>query len=283
VWEHAFDYIISSPPYVISPVSRLTYRDNELRGDEFCRRVLLEAAAHLEEGGFAQVLLNWPHYAGQDWRDRFTELLADSGCDLWLLTSDEKTLEDYAAMWLEETEYPSLADYTAAFDQWMRYYDEQAIERIGFGLATLRRRSTGASWTRFDDAPEKMLGPIGDDIAIGFELHDFVLAADDDQLLETPFQLASGVRMHQEFQPKDGTWQADVVQLGQDRGLKWTANVDLYVVGLAARCDGRHPLRELIKQLAEATEQPVDAVMAPVLQVVRTLVDHGCLLPAHLA
>jgi len=276
-----FDYIISNPPYVISPESRLIYRDNQLRGDTFCRQLLRETTERLAEGGFAQVLLNWPHYAGQDWRESFIELFDGSGCDLWLLCSEgeEKELEDYAAMWLDLSQYTSLAEYTAAFDRWMAFYDADGIERISHGLATLRKRSSGGNWTRFEDAPEKMLGLAGEDIALGFELHDFVLTAGDDQLLETALCLAPSVRMRQEFQATDGGWSAQSIELRRAQGMTWTANVDPYVAGLAARCDGQRPLRSLIAELSEATGQSVDALTPPVLEVVRALVDGGFLAP----
>jgi len=276
----AFDLIVSSPPYVISPESRLTYRDSAMRGDAFCRQLLRAATLHLEEGGFAQVLLNWPQDEAGAWRDSFVALMVGSGCDLWLLRSETRSVEDYASVWIDETTCTSLDEYAATYERWMQYYEAEGIETIGHGLVTLRKRSRGGNWLWLDDAPDRMLGPAGEDILLGFELHDFVLDAGEDVLLDTAFRLDPHVRVRQELVAENDSWHSESMQLRRVRGLAWTANVDPYVAGLAARCDGLHPLRGLIATLSEATGQTAETLIPLVLDVVRSLVDRAFLLPA---
>ena len=56
------------------PTRRLVYRDSGLPGDEVVRRVVTQAPAHLNPGGWAQVLANWVHRRGEPWQDRVGRL-----------------------------------------------------------------------------------------------------------------------------------------------------------------------------------------------------------------
>ena len=70
-----FDLVVSNPPFVISPRGELAYRDSGLAGDEVCRRIVVEAPRHLAAGGVCQLLANWLHVRGEDWRDRLASWL----------------------------------------------------------------------------------------------------------------------------------------------------------------------------------------------------------------
>ena len=49
--------------------------------DGFCRNLVKQAPAHLEEGGFLQMLCEWPEIEGQPWEERLAEWFAGTGCD----------------------------------------------------------------------------------------------------------------------------------------------------------------------------------------------------------
>ena len=54
-----FDLITCNAPYVVSPERRWAYRDSEFSDDEVSERLLLAAAAHLNDGGYAAMLVSW--------------------------------------------------------------------------------------------------------------------------------------------------------------------------------------------------------------------------------
>jgi methylase of polypeptide subunit release factors len=54
-----FELVIANPPFVVSPVRELTFRDSGRRADELSREIVTGAAAALAEGGFAHVLCSW--------------------------------------------------------------------------------------------------------------------------------------------------------------------------------------------------------------------------------
>src|SRR5438067_1044208 len=54
-----FDLITCNAPYVVSPESRWAYRDSGFQADEISERVVQDAAAHLNDDGFATLLVSW--------------------------------------------------------------------------------------------------------------------------------------------------------------------------------------------------------------------------------
>jgi hypothetical protein len=128
-----FDQAICNPPYVISPDTRLLYRDSGLEGDAVSELVVRTLPRHLKPGGVGQVLINWIIRDGEDWRERMDGWYADSGCDVFLQQLDTFDAADYARHWLGER-----AD-GLAFDAWMAYYRRLRITAIGTGVLTLTR------------------------------------------------------------------------------------------------------------------------------------------------
>ncbi|MEO5680456.1 MAG: methyltransferase [Acidimicrobiales bacterium] len=159
-----FGLIVSNPPFVISPDDRFAYRDSGLPGDEICRRIVAGAPAHLEEGGWCQLLANWAHLKGVDWRERLATWFEGTGCDAWVIQRDVQDVESYASTWIGHDETtPSHAP--DAFDTWMDHYERTSTEAIGIGLITLRRSGSPTPWLRIDELPQDFTLPCGDAIA----------------------------------------------------------------------------------------------------------------------
>jgi hypothetical protein len=78
-----FDQVVSNPPFVVSPATadsagggRFAYRDAGFAGDELGELLLSRLPDHLAPGGTGQLLANWEHRSGADWRDRVGSWLA---------------------------------------------------------------------------------------------------------------------------------------------------------------------------------------------------------------
>jgi len=276
-----FDLVVSNPPFVISPESRYIYRDSGMRGDAISQTVVRQVPALLAEGGFCQILCNWAHLAGQDWRDRLAEWFAGTGCDAWAMRSETLDAAGYAAKWIRHTERDSPEQFHRRLEEWLAYYEQAGIEAVSGGLITIRRRSGAANWFRADDAPAKMLGPAGDGILLGFALRDYLEAARSDEvLLAERFRVSPDVGLHERYEHGSEGWCLAESELRLGRGLAYAGSVDPYVARLLARCDGRVPLGQLLRELAESLGQDPAAITAACLDVVRRLVERGFLIPA---
>jgi methylase of polypeptide subunit release factors len=273
-----FDLVVTNPPFVISPETRYIYRDSGLGGDEVVRSIVRRAPEFLAEGGFCQILCNWAHIAGQDWRERLAGWTAGSGCDAWVMRSESVDAAGYAAKWIRHTERDDPETFARRFDAWVAYYERQRIEAVSSGLITLRRRSA-ANWFHADEGPEKTLGPAGDSVASAFERYDFLQAVDDDALLQHRPRLSPDARLVERFEPAEGGWVATESELQMCRGLAFSGRVDSYVACLIAQCNGQRTLGELAAELAAGTEGDLAKIAPAMVQIARGLIQRGFLLP----
>lgn len=275
-----FDLIVSNPPFVISPETRYIYRDSGMAGDEVCRRIVREAPAFLNEGGFCQILCNWAEYAGQDWRERLREWSEDTGCDMWVMRNQSRDTATYAATWLRHTERLETENLPERFDDWLAYYEINGIERVGGGVITLRRRSGRRNWFRADDGFETMLGPCGDQVVMGFAARDFLESmTDDEALLQTAPRLCPDVRLVKQMMPHQGEWTAEAHQIHLSRGLAGKGEIDPYMERFLIGCDGVRTLESLVGEMASSLSVEPERVRPAVCGMVRRMMERGVLLP----
>ena len=275
-----FDLIVSNPPFVISPESRYIYRDGGMAGDGMCRKIVRETPRYLTEGGFCQILCNWVEHADEDWSERLKRWLDGLGCDALVMRNTSRGVATYAATWLRHTEKLEVDNLSGLFDEWMAYYKEQRIERIGAGVINMRRRSARTNWFRADDGAETIYGPGGEHIVKVFAAQDFLEeVADDAALLEIPFTISPDVRVVQQKQPSPDGWALEVSEVHLSRGLAQKGRIDPYVEGLLIGCDGTRPLKDLIVDMASTLGVEVDRIESTVCAMVRDFVGRTFLVP----
>jgi len=275
-----FNLVVTNPPFVISPETRYIYRDSGLGGDQVVRTIIRQVPAFLAEGGYCQMLCNWAHVAGQDWRERLAVWFEGSGCDAWVMRTDTLDAAGYAAKWIRHTERDQPEAFSRRFEEWMAYYQREQIEALSGGVITLRRRTAAANWFRADDGPEKMLGPAGDGIAQAFEVRDFLeTVRGDEALLRQRLRLSPDARLQQRFEPAEGAWRVAESELQLQRGLAYSGRVDPYFACILAQFDGRRPLRDLVTELAAMIQEDPASATPRCLDLVRRLIERGFLLP----
>lgn len=275
-----FDLIVSNPPFVISPESRYIYRDSPMTGDGVCRKIVREAPAYLNEGGFSQILCNWAEFAGEDWRERLKGWFEGCGCDVWVMRNQSRDVANYAANWIRHTEKLETRNMEARFNDWLRYYENQQIERVGGGVINMRRRNGGRNWFHADDGVETMFGPGGDYILNGFAARDFLeVVGDDAALLGASFILSPHARLVQQKSPSAGEWIMEVSELHLSRGLSQKGRIDPYVETLLIGCNGTRPLKSLVGEMAGSLGVEPPAIESAACALVRDFTARGVLLP----
>lgn len=276
-----FDLVVSNPPFVISPEAKFIYRDSGMHGDQICQRIVEEVPPYLAEGGYCQLLCNWAHFQGQDWRDRLAGWFEKTGCDAWVLCSETHDAETYATTWIKHTEGKHTQQFAERFREWMNYYHRQNIDAMSAGVITLRKASGRKNWFHAEEAPEQMLGPCGSDVLRGFALWDFLeVLPKEESLLDIRLRVSPDLRLQQQCRPGERGWLPVEEQLYLTRGLAYRGSVDRPVADLVGRCDGSKRLGELIAELAANYEIAIDALAPACLRVVRKLIERGFLWPA---
>jgi methylase of polypeptide subunit release factors len=241
-----FDLVVANPPFVVSPARELTFRDGGLGGDELSREVVVGAARHLREGGFASILCSWVAESGpRRW-------LEGSGCDAWVLELTTDSPVTYAVRWNSAPGRRGAAVAEAA-EPWLADYRARGIEAISTGIVVLRRRA-GPNWIRFD---ELGLGPRGDagaHVERVFAAGDHLTSLDDDGLLAAAPALAPGALVV-ERRGAGGVLQR--ARITVEEGIPLPGTVPVSLGPVLAALDGRRPLAELLGPDARAEALPV--------------------------
>jgi SAM-dependent methyltransferase len=275
-----FDLVVTNPPFVISPETRYIYRDSGMQADGITRKIVREIPDLLNEGGFCQILCNWAVKTGGDWHDRLGKWFANTGCDAWVMRSETDDAAEYAAKWIRHTERDETAGYRERFRKWMTYYEEQGIEAVCAGVITMRRSSGHVNWYRWDDTPQRMLGPCGDAVVQGFQLYDFLeTMKKDEDLLHACVCFSSDVRLERQSKPSADGWMEEVTRIHLVKGFAYSGNIDRFIANLIVGCDGKHTLEELMDKMAVSLGAKPKDIAPAFCGIVRGLIEKGYLLP----
>jgi hypothetical protein len=272
-----FDLVASNPPFVVSPPGGelLVYRDSGLAGDEVVRRVVTQAPAYLNEGGWCQVLANWVHLRGQDWRERIDGWL-EPGCDAWVVQREEVDLPAYVEMWLADAGLQGSPDYVRRYDAWLAWFDEQGIDAIGFGWLNLHKAGREHPVRLLEEWPYEVEQPVGPAVAAWAARLDALPVTDHD-LTEARLRQVRG--LVQETVGEPGAEDPERIVLRLQRGVRRARQVDTVEAGFVGACDGDLPVGSLLDALAQLTGAEPGVLRAMYVPVIRELVEEGFLEP----
>ena len=273
-----FDLVLCNAPYVVSPDSRYAYRDGGLASDGFSERLVRETPEHLEEGGFAHLLVGWI-LREAEWSARPRGWVEGNGCDCWLLLGVSRDPVTHAAVWNEELARDP-ERYAETLDRWIDYAELLGAHGIAEGAVVLRRRA-GRNWFRADRIPAERQAPSGEHVLRVFAAHDYLSELDDEsRLLDEPVRLVDTVRVEQELVCRDGGYVVESMTLVLEEGLGFRAGVDQNAASLIPLLDGRRPLREAIARAARSRgldDADAQAFSSGALGIVRTMLELGLL------
>jgi hypothetical protein len=277
VAEERFDLVTTNPPFVISPATGelLVYRDSGLPGDEVVRRVVTGAPARLNPGGRAQVLGNWVIERDRPWDERLTGWLEGTGCDAWVVQREVADPAQYVELWLKDAGLHGTDEYTARYDAWLSWLDDQGVEGIGFGWLNLHRTDRATPALRLEEWPYEVEQPLGPEVADWGRRVELERSLDDEALLATHLVARSDVRQETFGQP--GAEDPERIVLRQQRGLRRARQADTVEAGLLGACDGDLAVGQILDALASLLGSEPSAVREAYLPAVREMLEEGFL------
>ncbi|MFI7295243.1 methyltransferase [Streptomyces sp. NPDC050121] len=278
--DEKYDLIVSNPPFVISPGTRLTYRDGGMGGDDLCRSLVQGAGERLNDGGFAQFLANWQHVEGEDWQDRLRSWVP-RGCDAWIVQREVQDITQYAELWLRDAgdHRGDEAAYQAHYDAWLDEFEARKVKAVGFGWITLRRTTAAEPVITVEEWPHPVEQPLGDTVVAHFERLDYLRAHDDAALLTGRFRLVTEVVQEQVGLP--GAEDPEHVVLRQHRGMRRATKVDTVGAGFAGVCDGSLTAGRILDAIAQLVGEDPVLLRDRTPAQIRLLVEQGFLEPAE--
>lgn len=260
-----FDLIVSNPPCIVSPDRRYTYRESDLPGDDFCRRLVRRAPHHLNPGGWCQLLANWLHIGGVPWEERPASWV--EGSDAWVVQRDVVDPAEYAELALRDSREVGLPEYERRYDDWLEAFTAAGVIGVGFGWITLRKTETGGGTVRVEDLRQTIEQPVGgyiDTVFAGFGA-----------------RVSSGIRLRttagvvQEQVGPPGGADPERIVLRQTSGLRRAAAVGTVEAALAGACDGDLPLGPLLEAIAELMHADPAEVRSRAFDVLPDLIADG--------
>ncbi len=291
-----FDRVVANLPFVVTPrradVPTYTYRDAGLAGDDVVRRMLLEAPAHLADGGLAQFLGNWEDRADEGWRARLDGWVHDAATALAQTTDDtldvwvvQRELADpalYAEAWISDGGRPDRAEADSWYAAWLEDFAARDVEAVGFGMVTLRRRAADPATPplrRLDEEHAVVPGAWRDVLAAGLTGHDALGRIDAHRdlaaLLDQRPVVASGVLERRDLDP--GAVDPRSVHLVDTRRRGRVVEASTALAGLVGACDGELSVAQVVGALAQLLDEPEGGLRARLLPAVRDLVAEGLL------
>ena len=273
-----FDLITCNAPYVVSPEQRWVYRDSEFSEDEVSERVILAAAEHLNDGGYAAMLVSWLAFDEGNPDERVLEWAEASGCESWILstlTSDPLT---HAAEWNSHLAGEALGE---ALDEWSRYFDSLGVQLVSEGAVVLHKRPDGRHTARVDELDEDELDDAGDQILRAFESRGKLAeVAGGKGLAEARVGVASSLRLGRELEPSGGRAVDVEGSVELTEGTKHAVDASADVQEVVASLDSRMRLSEVIDTTADRLallDDELGTLREEALEVVRDLLELGAL------
>jgi hypothetical protein len=224
-----FDLIVSNPPFIVSPDTEIVFRDAGLERDEVSRLVARGAAAQLEPGGFASMLICWAHDADADWAETVRAWLAGAGCDAWLVRYATEDPLEYALRWAG----------AEASARWVEYYRSASIGALTTAGLVLRKRAGGDGWLEVADAESGPTGPAGAQIERIFAARDFAGDLADERLRLAPHALDERLSWI------DGGYRAAHLTARLDEGAGVAVAIDPQALRALFVLDGSTAVRDL--------------------------------------
>jgi methylase of polypeptide subunit release factors len=270
VERERFDLVVANPPYVVSPESAYLFRDSGMPGDAVSEHVVGGTPALLAPGGYASMLVAWA-LDPDDPAERPRAWLKGAHCDAFLLHTSTDDPIEAATVWNRELlDRPDT--YADALDRWLDYYRRLGIEQLGYACLVLRKRADGRDG-RFvpQPLPQAALRPAGEHVRRLFETQDRLAELDDDGLLDRRLRVADDAVVGQASRFADGHWHSESLTLRLDRGLPFSAELDVATATLIRSLDGSSTLRSALAALGDEADH------ATCVAVTRQMVSAGFL------
>ncbi|EYR61842.1 SAM-dependent methyltransferase, partial [Actinotalea ferrariae CF5-4] len=296
--DEPFDLVVSNPPFVITPragggaargaaggagpLPLYEYRDGGRSGDDLVAELVTEVGGVLAPGGVAQLLGNWEHRRGQDWRERVGAWLDASGLDGWVVQREVQDPAEYVETWLRDGGATPERDpdgWAAAYGAWLDDFAARDVEAVGFGFVLLRRPEDRdvPRLRRLEERTGPVHQPLGTHLAAALAAHDLLAATDDDALLARALTVAPDVTEERHLMP--GSVDPTVVLLRQGGGFGRVVRAGTALAGLVGACDGELTVGQLLGGIGALLDVPVADLRAELVPQVRDLVADGLLLP----
>ena len=275
-----FDLIACNAPYVVSPETRWAYRDGGFEADEVSQRVVALAAEHLNDGGYASLLVSWLGRDAEKPDERALEWTAASGCDSWILPIWGGDPVTHAASWNDHLQDDPEA-YETALEEWTSYLEDLGVTWVSEGGIVLHRRVGAEPTARIDSVEDDDLDDAADQILRAFESRAVLAELEsDDELLDMNIAIAGPVRLELSLEPEGTGSVVTEAEVHLDEGTHPSVDVSADMIEVLAALDGAKSYSDVIEGVASSldfTPGETQKLRREALEIGRELLELGAL------
>lgn len=317
VKDKRFDLIASNPPFALAPAKTeeddtYTYRQSTAGGKQLMADVVAGAVDHLDEGGLAVLMGNWPvtqaesesddAQAGDDGRQADWSFVpaewVRSGADTdqplsaYIAQRDSLTADQYARWWAHDQlgPYPTAEGWQEAYGQWLTDLEKQNVDLVGLGfIAMTRPTSVDAAAGRLVAAPDTdkdgtadhahML--VAEDVSTAQPLDGAALLRALDNLAapaewtEVAYRKVDGAYEERTFTPGDPNPKT-LTLIGSGSGSR-RLNVPVAVSAFVGVCDGEVTASQVVPAIAHLLDEDEREVREQIATYLPVLIRAGIL------
>jgi hypothetical protein len=210
--------------------------------------VVRDAGAHLADGGFATLLVSWLAQDEDEPDERAIEWAERTGCDSWILSTWESDPLDHSSEWNSHLEGEA---FSRALDEWTAYFEGLGVRWISEGAVLLHRRPGGGE-ARVDSIEADDVDVADEQIQRAFAARARLAELDGrEELLEKRLSLEMAFWLEQELEPSKGRASIVDARIQLSEGTNSAVEVEPGVLDVVASLDGRTPLGDVIRTVAE--------------------------------
>jgi methylase of polypeptide subunit release factors len=262
--EGTFDLLVSNPPFVIAPPHDLTAIGGRWTGDSFVEKLLRTAPSFLKEGGWATVMCNWHHPTIEQWQERISTWLTDSGVDCMVIRIKVDSARQYATSWLREAASAegeeAMAEAVTQVPTWLEYYKTIGVGAVSLGVVYMRKRTPTAkspNWLRMEVLNiDHYAADLGVQVRNIFAAETLLRSlADESEILDHKYIISESCEVLQTLNPpvRDAIqrrWRTVQSVIRENKGTQYTIALDPLPLEVMLRLDGERTGRAVIGELA---------------------------------
>lgn len=292
VSHERFDYIVSNPPFVITPrgpgIPQYEYRDGGRVGDALVAEVIAGAARRLRPGGIALLLGNWEYHSAadpgplgdpdEDGLARVGETIVTAGLDGWVVEREVQDAPLYAQTWIRDGGTRPGTEADRLEDAWLDDFRDRRVTAVGFGYVVLRAPAGGDRAAALHRL-ERLTGPVapglGGHLASTLDAFDWQASLDDSEFAKARLVVARDVTEERHYWPGDE--HPAVMNLKQGGGFARSYPLDTVLAAVVGACDGELSVGAICAAVSELLEADERQLLAEVLPALREFVTVGIL------
>lgn len=279
VMGEKFDLIISNPPFVITPGSQAIALDTP-DNDSLLPTLLKGLPEHLNEGGFACFLLDWPFRTIESWNEIPLSFVPGDGVQTYLFEVHRKSPSEYAGHWVaQDPRFKEPEARMSEVERWVRHFEKKGYQGLSSGFVVMRKCDRGDEWTLADSREiPGFNAETPDEILRIFEGNLWTRKTQKD-LLDVCFGVPEGIRQSSESTLVDGEWEPESIKLTSPGMIAYDGHVDLALLKIIEAASASRVVRDILPILASEVGSTPDAIADRVRVLVKELVGLGLLTP----